>query len=87
MAEAVAAQEETEMTDHDLLIQVAVMALEDMTGAEIIACIQDLGRGDLVEQARETKALMDMTDGTSEEPAPTEPPPPPEQTEKPADAP
>lgn len=75
MSEAAAAQEETEMTDHDLLIQVIMIAFGlGEFGEKIIQCIQDLGRGDLVDAARETQALMDMAESAPEEPD-TEPPP------------
>lgn len=77
MAEA-EVRDETEMTDHDLLIQVAVIALgADVTGEEILECISNLGRQDLIDQARQTRLLMEATDepGVGEEPPVTEPPP------------
>lgn len=88
MAEAAAA-DETVITDHDLLLQIAVMALDDnVEGEEILDCMRNLGRGDLVAQARETKALMEIAEAAlTTDAAPPEPPPPPPPEEKPADAP
>lgn len=91
MAEAGEVQDESVITDRDVLIQVAFLALgEDLTAEKVLECLRDLGRGELIAQARETMTLMEMAatpprarqDTPVTDPAPSEP-----ATEAPAVAP
>jgi hypothetical protein len=69
------AEEERELTDHDVLREILTLALSDsdMTSADVIERVEQLGRPDLIEEARAMQELIEATDDEDEDDEEDEP--------------
>lgn len=69
---------ETTITDRDVLIELAGMALsnDELAATDILERLEQLGRSDVVEEAREMQAVLEAAeeDGDPEETSETEEP-------------
>jgi hypothetical protein len=56
--------EEGTMTDHDVILEIAVMCLQedDATAEDVLSRLTELGRSDLLEEAREMQAVLEAAE-------------------------
>lgn len=61
--------EDEEFSDHDLLIEIVGKILKDsdVTGPDILQCIEQLGRVDLIEEAQEMADMLEEDDESIDE--------------------
>lgn len=52
------------MTDHDVILEIAVMCLQedDATAEDVLSRLTELGRSDLLEEAREMQAVLEAAE-------------------------